>query len=145
MKFFEKKPDTERIDAIISEHMIVTGNIHMNGNVNIAGIVDGNITSDCTNENSKQYTSVVVQAGGAVTGNITANRVVVGGIVIGNIIAETVIVKSTCTKIEGDIFASTMSIEPFGGEITGKVNIKIENKPSNYGKAETTEAVETLV
>jgi cytoskeletal protein CcmA (bactofilin family) len=95
--------------SIISGDLKIQGNLTSAGDLQIDGIVEGDI----------QSRSLTVGEGAAVTGNITADTVRVCGQVTGQIKAGTVNLERTA-KVMGDIVHQILSLEP-GAFLEGHV------------------------
>ena len=112
--FKEIEKDRGTIPSIISEGSEFKGNIKTSGEIQIDGVINGNIRA-------KQ---IVVGVNGNVRGNITANFLRICGKIEGEIRAETLEIVKTAT-VKGNVFKKTISIES-GSKITGNIN-ELEN------------------
>ena len=108
--FKEIEKDRGTIPSIISEGTEFKGNIKTSGEIQIDGVLNGNVRA-------KQ---VVVGITGNVHGNITANFLRICGKIEGEIRAETMEVVSSAS-VKGNVFKRTISIET-GAKITGNIN-----------------------
>ncbi len=78
--------------AVVSQSMVVSGNLAAPQQILIEGRVEGDVTCG----------TLVQRAGGTVVGNINADRVRVGGTIRGDIVAGAVSLQST-GRVIGDI------------------------------------------
>lgn len=78
--------------AVVSQGMVVSGNLAAPQQILVEGRVEGDVTCG----------TLVQRAGGTVVGNINADRVRVGGTVRGDIVAGAVALQST-GRVIGDI------------------------------------------
>ncbi len=86
--------------SIISVDLTVTGTLNTNGDIQVDGKVDGDITTG----------SLTVGEKAVVNGDVLAEEVVVRGKIIGSIRAKKVQLCSTC-HVEGDIFHQALAVE----------------------------------
>ena len=112
--FKEIEKDRGTIPSIISEGSEFKGNIKTSGEIQIDGVLNGNVRA-------KQ---IVVGVNGNVRGNVTANFLRICGKIEGEIRAETLEIVKTAT-VKGNVFKKTISIES-GSKITGNIN-ELEN------------------
>ena len=108
--FKEIEKDRGTIPSIISEGSEFKGNIKTSGEIQIDGVLNGNVRA-------KQ---VVVGINGNVRGNVTANFLRICGKIEGEIRAETLEIVSSAS-VKGNVFKKTISIES-GSKITGNIN-----------------------
>jgi len=93
--------------TIISSDMRVTGNITSEGEIQVDGVVDGDVRGS----------KVSIGASGHVAGAVSADRILVRGRVNGQIRAQHVTLARTA-QIKGDIFHDTLSMES-GAKLEG--------------------------
>ena len=130
--FKEIEKDRGTIPSIISEGSEFKGNIKTSGEIQIDGVLNGNVRA-------KQ---VVVGVNGNVRGNVTANFLRICGKIEGEIRAETLEIVSSAS-VKGNVYKKTISIES-GSKITGNINelesgtakiLKLQKKsPEKEGK-----------
>ena len=108
--FKEIEKDRGTIPSIISEGSEFKGNIKTSGEIQIDGVINGNIRA-------KQ---IVVGVNGNVRGNITANFLRICGKTEGEIRAETLEIVSSAS-VKGNVFKKTISIES-GSKVIGNIN-----------------------
>ncbi len=94
--------------SILSGNLRVTGSLVTEGDIQIDGIVEGDVTSG----------SVTVGSSGRVSGEIKADTARILGRVQGRIQARSVMLMSTA-HVEGDVHHETISIEN-GAKIEGR-------------------------
>jgi cytoskeletal protein CcmA (bactofilin family) len=100
--------DTPRSMSVIGADLKITGNLICKGEVQVDGIVDGDI----------QGSNVVVGEGATVTGGISGEEVIVRGHVVGSVRGKRVMLQTT-SQVEGDIYHQSLSIEQ-GAMFEGK-------------------------
>ncbi len=94
---------------IISEGTSIKGDINASGDTRIDGELVGNITSKG---------KLVVGPKGKITGEIRCNNVEVSGFIKGKVNSTELLIMKASSKIEGDIIAGKLSVEP-GAVFTG--------------------------
>ena len=108
--FKEIEKERGTIPSIISEGSEFKGNVKTSGEIQIDGVLNGNVRA-------KQ---IVVGVNGNVRGNVTANFLRICGKIEGEIRAETLEIVSSAT-VKGNVFKKTISIES-GSKVTGNIN-----------------------
>ena len=108
--FKEIEKDRGTIPSIISEGSEFKGNIKTSGEIQIDGVLNGNVRA-------KQ---VVVGITGNVRGNVTANFLRICGKIEGEIRAETLEIVSSAS-VKGNVYKKTISMEA-GSKIIGNIN-----------------------
>ena len=99
--------DTRSV-SVIGTDLTITGNLICKGDVQVDGIVEGDI----------QGSNVIVGESATVTGIISAEEVVVRGHVVGSVHSRRVMLQTT-SQVEGDIYHQSLSIEQ-GAMFEGK-------------------------
>ena len=108
--FKEIEKDRGTIPSIISEGSEFKGNIKTSGEIQIDGVLNGNVKA-------KQ---IVVGVNGNVRGNVTASFLRICGKIEGEIRAETLEIVSSAS-VKGNVFKKTISIES-GSKVIGNIN-----------------------
>ena len=108
--FKEIAKNRGKIPSIVSEDSEFKGNVKTSGEIQIDGLLNGNIKA-------KQ---IVVGVNGKVRGNITASFLRICGKIEGEIRAETMEVVSSAS-VKGNVYKKTISIER-GAKIIGNIN-----------------------
>ncbi len=98
------------VPSIISADLKIVGDLHSNGDLQIDGAVEGDITSR----------SVTVGEGAVVRGSLVAENVRVYGAVFGQIKANSVTLAKTA-KVEGNVVHQALSMEA-GAALTGSLS-----------------------
>lgn len=86
--------------SIISNDMKINGSVESRGDLQIDGMIEGDVTSR----------TVTVSEGATVRGSVSAESVRIGGTVKGGLNAKAVTLTRTA-KVEGDIVHQTLTIE----------------------------------
>jgi cytoskeletal protein CcmA (bactofilin family) len=116
--------------SLVGETMQLEGDLRSSGNVDVAGLVNGNIF----------VSEMIITETGSVRGSLEAQKVEINGHVEGKITADTIVVGSTAV-IKGDVFFKHTLKTEEGADIDGYI------KRLNNGKANTEEdiAIEEIV
>jgi cytoskeletal protein CcmA (bactofilin family) len=93
--------------TIISSDMRITGNVTSEGEIQVDGVVDGDVRG----------AKVSIGASGHVAGAVSADRILVRGRVNGQIRAQLVTLTRTA-QVKGDVFHETLSMES-GAKLEG--------------------------
>lgn len=93
--------------TIISADMHIDGNIASDGEVQIDGIVDGDVKAG----------KLSIGETGRIRGAVVADRLMVRGRVVGQLRANFVTLTRTA-RVKGDVFHETLAIEP-GAQLEG--------------------------
>jgi cytoskeletal protein CcmA (bactofilin family) len=91
---------SDRTVSLIGPDLTITGNLVSKGEVQVDGIVDGDIHGS----------HVVVGESATINGGIVADEVVIRGHVVGSVRSKRVMLQST-SQVEGDIYHQSLSIE----------------------------------
>ncbi|MBD8346879.1 MULTISPECIES: polymer-forming cytoskeletal protein [unclassified Dysgonomonas] len=123
---FNKKVKTETILAdrtysVISQGLILSGEINTKDDLRIDGTVDGNI--NCEGK-------VIVGPTGCVKGNIESESIELMGKVNGNIIVHDIIMLKSSSYYDGDITAVSIDIEA-GANFFGNCRMSDVAKPEH--------------
>jgi len=116
--------ETAKSVSVIGSDLTIAGNLIRKGEVQVDGIVEGDIDGS----------HVVVGESAVVTGGILADEVVVRGHVIGSVHGRRVMLQTT-SQVEGDIFHQSLSIEQ-GAMFEGKSRRTTEDPRTLLQKSE---------
>ena len=126
--------ETEKLNhsgrSLVGETLQLEGDLRSSGNVDVAGLVNGNVF----------VSEIRIIETGSIRGSLEAETVEINGHVEGKISADTVIIGRTAV-IKGDIFFKNTLKTEEGADIDGYI------KRVNNGKANTEEdiAIEEIV
>ncbi|MDO8838180.1 MAG: polymer-forming cytoskeletal protein [Parvibaculum sp.] len=95
-----KRPGPRTAPSIISNDLVVHGNMTATGDIQVDGTVEGDIRSQ----------SLTIGEKASITGEIVAEDIVIRGRVIGTIRGRRVQLSSTC-HVEGDILHEALAVE----------------------------------
>lgn len=106
---FSNRPATDRTAmSVIGADLKIAGNLISNGQVQVDGIVEGDVHGS----------NIVIGQTATIHGEIVADEVIVRGHVIGTIRSKRVMLQST-SEVDGDIYHQALSIEQ-GAMFEGK-------------------------
>lgn len=108
--------------TIISADMHVNGNVSSDGEVQIDGVVDGDVKA----------AMLSVGESGRIRGAVVADRMMVRGRIVGQIRAGFVTLTRTA-RVKGDVLHETLAIEP-GAHIEGHCK-RLESTPAATGES----------
>lgn len=89
-----------KVPSIVAENLHIVGNLQSDGDIQIEGIVDGDISTN----------KLTVGSGATVNGSINGDEITVSGTVNGQITARAIRLTRTA-KVVGDINHDSLSIE----------------------------------
>lgn len=95
-----RRPNTRMAPSIISNDLVVHGNLTATGDIQVDGTVEGDIRSQ----------SLTIGEKASITGEIVAEDIVIRGRVVGTIRGRRVQLASTC-HVEGDILHEALAVE----------------------------------
>jgi len=93
--------------TIISSDLTLDGNLTSDGEIQIEGVIKGNITS----------ASIVIGTTASIIGDISANKVIVRGRIRGNMRVRDIIFSANC-HAEGNLVCQTLTVE-LGAQFEG--------------------------
>ena len=112
--------------TLISSGTTITGDIDCNGDIRIDGVLKGNL---------KGRAKIIIGTEGTVEGNVNGLQADIMGRVTGDITVQELLYLHGNTKIEGDIYAGKLQVEPtavFNGQCHMGANIvEINNSIGN--------------
>ena len=110
--------------TLIARECVVVGDIHFSGNLDVEGLVQGNIVA-------KTDTDAVVRVvdKGRVEGEIRAPGVVVNGTVEGDVHSTHHLELATKARVQGNVFYTTVEMAA-GSEVNGSLTHIVERETS---------------
>jgi len=116
--------------SVVGETLQLEGDLRSSGNLDVAGLVNGNVF----------VSDIVVTETGSVRGTVEASHVEINGHIEGKIIANSIIIGKSAV-IKGDVFFKNTLKTEEGADIDGYI------KRINNGKSNTEEdiAIEEIV
>lgn len=112
--------------SIISEGIVVTGNIEAAEDMIVCGKVDGDIASSRT---------VLIEQSGIVKGQIRAETVVINGTMVGDVRTQSITQLTKIGRMVGNIFSPQVLLED-GGRFKGKIDMGKSASSANTDDSE---------
>lgn len=125
-----KKDSEVKITTLLGAGSEVKGDFNAEGSVRIDGTINGNVTITGT---------LIIGAGGSVSGNVSAQSVMVGGEILGDITASEKTELTSTAKVLGNISTNVIVIDE-NAIFQGKCDMKQE-VPAGLSKAANSRAV----
>jgi len=117
--------DTSQLINILSDGTRIKGDIISNGDIRIDGEMVGNLATKG---------KLVVGNNGRIQGEVQASNIEVSGFIKGKVTARELLNMKATAKIEGDIVAGKLAVEP-GAVFTGTCSMGVP-KPIDEPKKE---------
>ncbi|HEU4988217.1 MAG: polymer-forming cytoskeletal protein [Gemmatimonadota bacterium] len=99
--------------SVFDAQMTIEGDVETEGTLRVDGRLRGDV---------RRADVVVIAAGAAVVGNVSAREVVIGGTVTGNVTAVQRVELQQSGAVSGDIEAAAIMIQE-GGKVDGRMSI----------------------
>ena len=130
LRAVETKPLNHSGRSYVGETLQLEGDLRTSGNIDVAGLINGNI----------YVSEVTVTETGSVRGAVEATKVEINGHIQGKVTADSIIIGSSAV-IKGDVFFKDTLKTEEGADIDGYI------KRINNGKGNTEEdiAIEEIV
>lgn len=123
---FGKKNEQIKLGTLIGESTELGGNLSAKGSARVDGHVEGDVTVEGT---------LIVGASGRISGNVSAEAVLIGGEVLGNVSAPKKAELTASAKVLGDIATAVIVIDEhavFQGRVD--MNQEVPNKKAAAAK-----------
>ena len=105
--------------SYVGETLQLEGDLRTSGNLDIAGLINGNV----------YVSEVTVPETGSVRGSVEATKIEINGHIQGKIIADTIVIGKTAVR-KGDVFFKNTLKTEEGADIDGYIK-RIDNGKSN--------------
>jgi cytoskeletal protein CcmA (bactofilin family) len=115
--------------TLISKDTEVAGDIKFSGNLDIEGVVRGNITAL-----SGKDAVVRVVDKGRVEGEIRAPSVIINGVIVGDVFSAKHLELAAKAKVQGNVHYNQVEMA-IGAEVNGSLKHSIEQPPAEPGSA----------
>lgn len=112
--------------TLISRDTVVVGDIHFNGNLDVEGLVQGNIVAA-----PEQDAFVRVVHGGRVEGAIHAPSIIINGTIEGDVHATKHLELASHARVHGNVFYTLVEMAA-GSEVNGALKHVVE--PTSKGE-----------
>ena len=122
--------------TLISPDTVILGDLHFSGNLDIEGLVQGNIVAQPDKD-----ALVRVVAKGRVEGEIRAPSVIINGVVEGNIHSSKHLELASRGRVRGNVFYTQVEMAA-GSEVNGSLTHIVDSEAA--GKKKPAPAVEVI-
>lgn len=122
--------------TLISPDTVIVGDLHFSGNLDVEGLVQGNIIAQPDKD-----ALVRVVAKGRVEGEIRAPSVIVNGVVEGNIHSSRHLELASKGRVRGNVFYTQVEMAA-GSEVNGSLTHIVDSEAA--GKKKSAAAVEVI-
>lgn len=112
------------IKSLIAQGTLITGDIAFNEGLRIDGEVHGNVSAVMG-----QGSILVISEMASVTGQVTADHIIVNGTVLGPVHAHDLLELQPKAKVEGDVTYKALEMHQ-GAVITGKLQPALTQSPT---------------
>ena len=110
LRAVEKKSLNHSGRSYVGETLQLEGDLRTSGNLDIAGLINGNV----------YVSDVTVTETGSIRGSVEAAKIEINGHIQGNITAETIVIGRTAV-IKGDVFFKNTLKTEEGADIDGYI------------------------
>ena len=114
MIWSKEKHDSERIDTLVAQDVVIKGDLEFSGGIQIDGRVVGTI------KGLGDKSVVRITSKGRVEGHIYAPVIVINGQVVGNVYSHTLLELDADAHIDGDVHYQLMEMT-MGAEVNGRM------------------------
>ncbi len=125
-----KKSNEIKISTMLGRGTEVKGDFAAAGSARIDGKIDGNVTING---------ALIVGAGASITGDVSANEILIGGEITGNVVAPEKAELTATAKVLGDITTKVIVIDEHA-VFQGKCDMN-QAVPTKKTKSDTAKAV----
>jgi len=108
----------EKMESFVGSNARIKGEMTVEGTLRLDGTIEGGLNADC----------VILSEKALVKGDIAAQKIVIGGTVEGNLRAKGLVEIQPKGRVLGGVFTQKLSVIE-GGEINGKIEMKMEESP----------------
>ncbi len=138
--FGSKKIKSSKIDTLIGQGVVVTGDIQFQGGLHLDGKIKGNVTT----ADDAEGTVLVISDRGCVEGDVHVAYAVINGEVIGNVYATEKLELSAKARISGNVEYNLLEMAS-GAEINGQMlHNTSEKKRLEHKKEESQDNIHHL-
>ena len=110
-----KKHTAAKIDTIIGQHTVLTGDIHFSGGLHIDGKVKGCVIADAGTDSV-----LTVSEQGSVEGEVRVPDVILNGQVIGDVHATERVELAAHARVKGNVYYTLIEMA-MGAEVNGSL------------------------
>lgn len=111
----KRKKKITRIDTLIGQNTVVTGDMKFVGGLHIDGTVKGNVMSD-----SDGRSMLSLSEHGTIEGEVKVPHLVINGVVIGDVHSSEHVELSSKARVAGNVYYNLIEMA-IGAEVNGKL------------------------
>ena len=135
-----KKIKSSKIDTLIGQGVVVTGDIEFQGGLHLDGKINGNVAT----ADEAEGTVLVISDRGCVEGDVHVAYAVINGEVVGNVYASEKLELSAKARISGNVEYNLLEMAS-GAEINGQMlHNENEKKRLEHKKEESQDNIHHL-
>ena len=113
--FGKKKRSPSRIDSLVGNQTVLTGDISFSGGLHINGAVNGNVSAQ-----QDAQATLTVSEQGSIQGEVRVPRIIMNGTVKGDVYASEHIELAAQARVEGNVHYKLIEMA-MGAEVNGKL------------------------
>ncbi|WP_020395821.1 bactofilin family protein [Thiolinea disciformis] len=116
-----KSNRSARVDTLIGRGTTIDGDLHFSGNLNVEGVIKGNLTAD--NDDS----TLILSEQGRIQGEVRVSSMLLNGAIDGDVFANGKVELFEKARICGDVYYNLLEMA-VGAEVNGKL---VRQKPTD--------------
>lgn len=110
-----KKPKLTKVDSLIGQNSVISGDVTFTGGLHVDGVIKGNVSAEDSD------TSILsLSARGTIEGRVSVPHIVLSGVVVGDVHAYEHIELASSARVEGTVYYKLIGIA-MGAEVNGKL------------------------
>lgn len=110
-----RKRKTTRIDTLVGQHSVVTGDVKFSGGLHVDGTIKGNVIAE---SDGRSMLSLSEQ--GTIEGEVSVPFVVLNGVVVGDVQGGEHVELASKARITGNVYYNLIEMA-IGAEVNGKL------------------------
>ena len=110
-----RKRKASRIDTLIGQHSVVTGDVKFSGGLHVDGTIKGNVIAE---NDGRSVLSLSEQ--GTIEGEVSVPFVVLNGVVVGDVQGGEHVELASKARITGNVYYNLIEMA-IGAEVNGKL------------------------
>lgn len=119
-----KKIKSPRIDSLIGQQTVLSGDVRFSGGLHVDGAVKGNVTAD---DDSRSV--LTLSEHGTIEGEVRVPNIILNGAVVGDVHAKERIELASNARVTGNVYYSLIEMA-MGAEVNGNLVHSAEQEHS---------------
>jgi len=111
----DKKRRTAKIETLIGQHTVISGDVHFTGGIHVDGTVKGHLTAD-----DGSSSMLTLSEHGRIEGEVKVPNIVLNGTVVGDVYASESIELAAQARVRGNVYYNLIEMA-MGAEVNGKL------------------------